>query len=112
LGHFCFRATYQKRRKALKGQNPSIGVKFPAAEQRVMPLDILLYKNRMFVRSLFMETCEIKILQMRRSLGIKEIYAYIKTAESYITQMLKQYLNLKAGLKKWFTFNRPAGKES
>jgi hypothetical protein len=53
----------------------------------------------MFVRSLFMETCEIKILQMRRSLGIKEIYApYIKTAESYITQMLKQYLNLKAGL--------------
>lgn len=44
-----------------------------------------------------METFEVKILQMRRRIGVKEITApSIEVAESYITQLLKQHLDLEA----------------
>jgi hypothetical protein len=44
-----------------------------------------------------METYEVKILQMRRRLGIKEISApSIEVAEFSITKLLKQYLGFEA----------------
>jgi hypothetical protein len=40
-----------------------------------------------------METFEVKILQMRKRIGIKEISApSIDAAESLITELLKKYL--------------------
>jgi hypothetical protein len=54
-----------------------------------------------------METFEVKILQTRRRLGIKEISApSIEAAESSITELLKQYLNLEAIAEKIFYINK------
>jgi hypothetical protein len=56
-----------------------------------------------------METYEVKILQMRRRLGIKEVTALsIHDAEAFITQLLKQHFNLEAVSEKVVYLNRSA----
>jgi hypothetical protein len=54
-----------------------------------------------------METFEVKILQTRRRLGIKEISApSIEVAESSITELLKKYLGFAALSSKVIYINR------
>lgn len=54
-----------------------------------------------------MELFEVKILHRRKRLGIKEISApSFETAEAYITQLLKEYLDLESFSEKIIYIHR------